>query len=286
MKLYDLKKMNIDVMIAVCHIIDNYDEFNNNLVEYISSECNRDDIWNLHRVCVKSPSNSSIKAKTFYKKNKKVINTIMHRCNIIDFICSNYNINGKLYNNSCLDTFSRYLKQHLDKIDIIIANLQKIKSLGFKEIFFDENLDFNNESYKVSKNFNNNFEFIYLDNIEVLQNYDENVIEYKTTNSDYKAILFRDYKKEKVSNCFNKIILNNLTFDLDRLPNEMSKESTFDYLVSLNEKQKGKNFLLNDSKALNKYINELYSSLILTSYENNNKDEIVQKRKSIKHIRH
>lgn len=234
------KKMyiaKVDDIIALCHILEDYREFIDKLndllykpnlggsvSEYISKASHG----------VKLPFRER-KFTRFYQENKEVIDTINKYTDIGYFISNNYNWLGELREDSGLDYFHEYIMNHLEKLDKILAVLEKLKQLGFREFSFDKEKDFKNEEHYMYTSIDNNFEISYLDNIEVLPNYQTDIVKYRTTDSNYMIVngLFNG----ELADYDRKIILNSLTFDAKRLPNQIDKETMFDSIVSVKSEQ-------------------------------------------------
>lgn len=217
-------------LIALCHIINEFSEFEERLLKYISPKYNRDFVAQLYDItCEGKFKLGARKAKRFYSENKEIIDTINKYTNISMFINMNYGFHGDPHED--FQYFYKYISSHKSEIDKILPVLEKIKSLGFDKLEFNENLDFTKEITYVYPSFRRNFiDMKYFDNAEVIPTYENDVIEYKSTDSNYLMTLsiigddFSDYGR--------KITINSLTFDPSRLPNEISKQNIFDTLVA------------------------------------------------------
>ncbi len=73
---------------------------------------------------------------------------------------------------------------HKGKLGKISSILNKISK--FVVLTYDESIDFTNTRYKVYSDFDKNAHFIYLDNIEIVPTYEEDVILYKSKVSKSK----------------------------------------------------------------------------------------------------
>ena len=226
----------ISHIIALYHILDNYSEFIQNLSSLISTKYNRDTIYNLYKISKGKFVVGSRKIKRFYQENKTVVDTINKYSDILSFINLNYDYQGNLSENSSLEFFYQYLSSHKDELNQILSVLEKLKELGFNEFKFDEDANFACNEYAIDTCINRNIDINYLDNIQVVPNYQNNVVKYRTTGSNYCIIAKTSFGKlcayEKT------ITLNSLIFDVKRLPETITKENIFDKLVSLKEEQK------------------------------------------------
>lgn len=256
------RKMRVNDMIALCHVFDDYDIFNTRLLEFISSKCNRNDVYNLYRVSHSETVIGAKKAKKFYRENKSVIDEINQYTSISDFINSNYYVDGSLRENSCLDFLCQYLNLHKDEMPNILLVLQKIEKLGFRELLFDEKLDFTSTKYEICIDVYDNYDYVYLDNMQALSNYQDNIVEYKTNESNYRIVIKQLWLKYPLYD--SKIAVNSLVFDSSRLPDKVSKESIFDKIVGLKEEQKDNCTAIQNSVDLSVGVDDLYSQFSLT----------------------
>lgn len=219
---------NIDTksLLALCYIFDDYKEFSKKLNNLYKS--NDISIKNIVNVST-GKFTSNFKTLKFYQKNKEIIDTINKYSYISNFIILNDELN----------LIYEYLNKHQDKIAKIIPLITKINNLNISKIEFNETFDFTKEQENINTNFKINFDYSYYDNIEILPNYSHEYIRYTTTKSDYKIKLGCTL----VNKVFlNSIVVNNLWFNPDLLPDEITKENTFDKIVALG-KNKSKDSL-------------------------------------------
>lgn len=272
-----IKVVNVDDAITLCNIADEYCEFNKNLVEFMTTKHNKNVINNLCKIVNGDCVIGERKTKKFYKDNSKVIDEINKRTGIYNFLC-NYDSNGSLRVTSCLDQIHQYILKNKGKLDKIYALLEKIKSLDFEKIVFDENLDFTTEKHKLYTENCTLIEFAYFDNMEAIPNYQDSVIEYKTTGSNYRMNLnCKLYLADKANNriidkvanfdkyCIGTITLNSLVFDPSRLPDEISNESIFNKIVELKEAKKEECTIIKDSVDLSVAISDLQTQCDLSN---------------------
>ena len=224
-------KVEINNIIALCHIIDNFKEFEKNLLPIISPKYNRNFVFKLCDISQNKFKIGAKKAKKFYNENKQVIDTINKYSNVPTFINLNYDYYGK--SNGNLEFFYEYISNHTEEIPNILKLLEKLKELGFSTFIFNENLDFTKETYFSEQRFSRNFNFTYVANPEIRPNYFDH-ISYKTSDSNYKIDL--KINVDEISKYGNKITLNSLLFDPNTLPEKLDKKHTFDPLLSLKQK--------------------------------------------------
>lgn len=251
----DNKMINIDNLITLCHILDDYEEFEKILIKAMKHGSDRDFVFQLDDVSKGKFRLGSYKARRFYEENKLIIDAINHYSTIPSFINLNYGINGKIIGD--IRFFYEYLVSHKEDIEKILFLMNKLKELGFDNIEFNDELDFTKEVYKTSLSQYDNFYLMYVANPEVIPNY-TNEINYVTKDSKYKMILsITGYKEKEISKYNRKIILNSLIFNPYMLPEELDLEHTYGNLVRLKEEQSDETFLIRNLVDLNVSIFDL-----------------------------
>ena len=225
-------KYFIDNIIALCYIIDDLEEFNKRLLSFLKSKDNRPNVMSLCKVADGESPICLRKIKTFYHENKEVIDKINKYGNLFLFICNNYDKEGNLKNDNFIVPFYNYFMKNKEKIDSIISLLEKIKLLGFESIIFNEEYDFTDIIYKMSSNFNDEHNIVYLDNMEKHPDSEDDTIRYCTDDTNFKIVLRRN---RFISIYRREIWLNSLLFDKDRLPKKVTEKEMFDEIVSLEE---------------------------------------------------
>lgn len=142
----DYKKISINNLLALAHILDTYKIFNKRVKKYASSKNSRDDILRLYEIS-KGKFVLSMKARKFYNENKNVIDIISQYSSISDFM--NFINKSDVSSQGEMDYFYMYLNKNKDKINDIIKLLERIQELGFDEIKFNEEEDFKNKHYEI-----------------------------------------------------------------------------------------------------------------------------------------
>ena len=225
----------IDNLIALSKVLDNFEDFNEKVRNLVSIVCNREVIYKLGQVSNGVDCFNSDKIKDFYNENKSIIDVI----NEYSFICSNYDVNGNVMYNDSLNFFYSYMQENRDGIDSIVSVLERIKELGFSTLYFNQKLEGSSDVYSISTSFNDNDTIIYLDNMEVVSN-DGEYISYRTLNPSFRLILVPD--RDDISKVNKRVEVNSLLFDTSLLPESLSKDSTFNQIMnsgaSYLEKQK------------------------------------------------
>lgn len=270
------KQAETNNIIALCHIIDSFEEFEKRLLPMISPKYNRDFVFQLFDISKGKFRIGARKAKKFYNENKSIIDTINQYSDIIRFINDNYTWHGESKGN--LQFFYEYILNYKEEVEQILSVLGKLKELGFWKFEFNENLDFTKEVYHADPSFRRNIHITYVANAKVIPNYLE-YINYKTTDSNYKMKL--DVNGSTISEYGREIVLNSLLFDTKSFPPEINRENTFEYLLGLKNEQKGLTTTIRSSVDLDICISDLEIQLESTDKTINrlagvkNKDELI-----------
>ena len=163
-----------------------------------------------------------------------------------------------------LQFFYEYIFHHKDKIKQILGVLVKLKKLGFNNFEFNEDLDFTKTEYNTSTKFSG--WVYYVDNIQVIPNYDENTIHYKTTNSNYEMPLLSSSEGDYYECYCSTIVLNSLLFDPTRLPDNLNKETIFDPLLEAKNAQKEQTESIRNSVNLRLCVTDLETGINNANY--------------------
>lgn len=257
------KKIEIDNMITLCHIVDEFDEFEKRLIPAISPKYNRNfvfQVWDVSRGKFKLFAR---KAKRFYEENKSVIDAMNQYSNVPTFINLNYGWHGELTGD--LRFFYEYLVSHKVEIPKILELLEKLKELGFGKFEFNEELDFTKETYGAYLSLSDNFNLTYVANPQVIPNYTD-YINFTTTDSNYKMKLeLSGIPRKEISDYSRELVLNSLLFDPNTLPEKIDIEHTHGQLVRLKEEQKDKSSVIRSSVDLSISVSDLERQFIYTA---------------------
>ncbi len=248
-------EIEVDYLIALCNIIDNYSDLKKDAIEisghtpwykqeFLADKDKNDirremeDLFNsIEEQSVSNDQNSSKfnlskypkKLQKFYSKYKDVLDIINNYTNseLSLFMEPIYNQEHYNYENEQIfDFFYEYILNHRENLDKILSVLNKIKQLEFKKICLDENLNFVDRKYRIYTEYGSNANLTYLDNMIVIPTDMDNTVLYTTTGSNYE-----------IKNIF-EINVNSLVFDENRLPETISEKTIFDKIMSLyNEKK-------------------------------------------------
>ncbi len=232
------KKIQTNHLIVLCEIGENYKSFCDDLEKLVKSISHRDLVSDLYRVMQGKLSISSNKYKEFIEKHKHTIEIMNKYSCLSNLTVLSYDEQGKRRENLAEDYFYQYIQEHNADIETIKALALKIKALGFNEINFGEKLDFTEIEYELDNSYGSDFAF--LENMEVNPTYLSSPIKYRTNGSHYCLILSSSgYGSNKeISKYGRNIELNSLIFDPNKLPNEITTESTIGIIQALAEKKK------------------------------------------------
>lgn len=250
------KKIDTNNMITLCHIVDEFDEFEKRLIPAISPKYNRDFVFQVWDVSQGKFKLGARKAKRFYEENKSVIDAMNQYSNVPMFINQNYGWHGEIIGD--LRFFYEYLVSHKEDIPKILELLEKLKKLGFTEFEFNEELDFTKEIYGAYLSISDNFALTYVANPQVVPNY-TSYINFTTANSNYKMKLHLSgiSDNKEISDSWREIELNSLLFDSNTLPEKMDIEHTHGQLIKLKNEQQDKSNIIRSSVDLSMSISDL-----------------------------
>lgn len=279
-------KIETNNLIALCHVIDDFEDFQKKLLPIISPKYNRDFVAQLFEISyLKKNKIGARKARKFYEENKEIIDEINKHSTISRFINENYSYYGKSEGN--LEFFYKYIMSHKEEIDKMLELLLKLKEIGFEHLKFNEEADFTQKKYCVASIFNYNYKVIYVANPEIIPNYDSS-INYKTKDSSYEMEFETSIGTGSFKNYCKLITLNSLLFDIKTLPPKTDKENIFDVLVKLKNKQKEQSKKLQDVVNLSIGITDLETEILkingmVTRLETvTNKEELLEVLASIR----
>lgn len=162
--------------------------------------------------------------------------------------------------------FYAYMAKNKNRKEQILKTLKKIKKLGIERVLFNKNADFTGKEYSMiidRWNYSPCLRIDYLDNMKAIPNYENNVIRYMTTGSNYlitvETTMDGIFDKEK------SIKLNSLVFDSNRLPESIEKEELIKKIVDLRQDEKQRVEAIRNSVELSVSIDDLDEQYTLTS---------------------
>lgn len=232
------KELNcrVDDLLALYHIQDDFENFNEQLKELAESNITINLIHYIKKASMGMFSLTKRKITRFYHENQTVIDKINEHSDIFMFLASNYESNGTAKEG--ILGYYHYLLNHKDQQSNILAVLEKLKELEVEDIKLIEGKDFKNEEYSIETNkFYSPLQFPYLENMKIIPEYPSRTIKYKTTGSNYKLMVDSSlsYRSTPLFSAMHHIEANNLTFNPQCLPSELTKESTYDKIILLSK---------------------------------------------------
>ena len=271
-----IKKMTTSDMIVLCNILDEYETFHNNLVKLLEDNSNREIMFDIYQATQGKKGIGKKKITKFYEKNKDVLDKIKEISSVWNFLDDNYTSQGEFRKDSCIYTFYNYLREHEDKLEIILANLQRLERLGISTVEFDENISFDNEICSMYTNYPQNFEIVFFDNIQPVLNYEKAIIKYSGNNSHYRIVLmgsllgaFRTYGQ--------KMTMNSLIFPPENIPEAFTEETIYNKITSLRNTMSDSYISIRNSVDLGVSIYDLKEQLLKTTDVISNLDNIKEK---------
>lgn len=227
-------------IIALCYILDSFEDFNERLKNAMPTKYNRNFIYDLYDISM-GKINFSLKARRFYKENKTVIDIINKYSNLLLYTNFSYDGQGYLENEESLRFFHKYIMEHRVDLETILRVLNKIEQLQIDEIKLDKHLDFSKEEYELHYWKSENYRYVLLDNLVLVPSGETDLIRYKSTNSGYKIIVSRGACKSSYldAQMSSQITLNSLIINPDKLPNDASVEGIYKTVFGLKKQSKG-----------------------------------------------
>lgn len=232
-------ELELDSLIALAHILDDFEEFSSSVKEIIENSKNIGS-FELSSYILKIKKNRCVfsrKINEFYKNNEATIKTIMQYSGILEFMISNYgSVSGDIFPD--MQYFYHYMMENRDKLDQILTLLEYMKRLGVKRVQIDPNLEerISRYTYTINGDYQRNIYIIYSDGVQILPNILSGDIKYKIAGENYIIKIGDSFSltgpRMKVA---GPIIVKNLLFDVKLLPEDLSKENTFDKIVELNK---------------------------------------------------
>lgn len=278
-----IKTAMLNEIITFCHIIDEFENFNNKFLDFLKDR--KDNFGVILELCDLSTGQSCIpipKVREFYNSNKEVINKINKYWNFLYFVRTNYTVtNESVILNETSTLFYRYILANKDKIDKMVALVNKLKELGFSMIDFDPNTDFSKETYSIRTRMLENHQIIYLENLESIPSYESYLIQYRTKESFYKIV----FDMFSLLSPDGKIILNDLTFDFNRLPTNISQDEMFTQLLALQNEKQEQYTIIRDSVDLSVAVEDLSSMYHTINQKINDLESVDSKPELLEELR-
>ena len=241
-------KIDIDSLIGLCFIIDEYEEFCTDLRELVERNKNVRYIAEAFNNFLNgSKGLMERRLKRVFDKYYNQLFNINNHIAICDFFFKNFTDLGIPQDNS--KAFHDYLRVNRDQAFKILDLLFSINKLGITEVELAEGTYFENNIYDVSRDYFRNKSIYYLDNMKPIPAYTENEVRYTTSSSNYEIKVKPVFDKNNA--IATKIRVNSLTFDNSRLPSKINKEVVFDDLMNKSHKYEAINQAIRESVDLN-----------------------------------
>ncbi len=244
----------INDLIFICNIIDEYDNFSNDLNKLITTKDIDKILKDFNKLHNGIRWFISKDIRSFYFKYKDLIEYIFKYMGEDFFIKNN------------LDYFYKYINKHKIYKSKILQLLDVLKMLGFEELTLKEETKFTDEEYSTTSSYNKKINIVYLDNIEIIPNYQNNLIKYKSKGSNYKITI----KNSRVN-----ITVNSLIFDITKLPNSIDPKFILNEIISLKKISQKSCDELKNAINMNYYIDVLETkiSFFIKDFEGEKKEE-------------
>lgn len=220
-------RISIPDLLALIEIINEYEQFEEDLLDLLGDTHNVDTLSKIRRLSHKERGIYPKAVKEFCKKYKDVLGRINQYTNIQSFVYHLTDINTDT--NIC-----KYLIKNVDSIETIKEVVLRLRKIGISEIEFNENLDFTKNTYHFWKWLADNSTIKFVDNITVIPEYPYGKITYVTTDSPFE--LTYDCFGNTISTVYNKAKFNSLVFDPNRLPENTSKEEITNPILEAKDK--------------------------------------------------
>ena len=271
-------KIDIKMLLSIIEILDDYKDFELKMVQFIRLFPDYNSLFDLYRCSTGDKLLINKKIRKFYSDNKEIIDKINKVYNIKEFAYYLSNMDEVFGARSSINAFVNYLMDNKQDKERIRELVLRIKELGFKEIILNEDFKFENQEYSINTSLPYNSNINYLDNISIVPNYFEDTVVYKTVNSPYLIKL--KVLTTDVSTYGNEIFVNSLTFDPNRLPEEVNI-SLFNFIKNLKRIRSASCDKLRNTVDFDVCLDELkkqYAKLssITSKIDASNKEEIVK----------
>lgn len=242
-----LEKFTIRIIdcIALCHVIDGFERFIADLAKFSKGSKGYSNLDNLYKH-IKDGKRVNKHIRNFYQEHYNVLNALHKNAYISNFLLIYFNNKTGTFNQEIMQMY-RYLKNNKKDKDKILAVLDKLSELGFKNIIFTENVSFDNV-YEFDKL--NSHYYYYLDGkLEVIPSIQN--LKYQSEDANYEI------KMSTIPLHSPEITLNNLVFDANCLPNEICYDQTMGKILELKEKKKESFDVLKDAVCFDGYIENI-----------------------------
>lgn len=234
--------VRLDFLLTYCKIFHKFDTFGKDMIDLF--DYYDDPIIKLDEVS-RGKSNE-FHAKLFYNKHKEILDIIKMEYGICDFLYCVFSQYG--FFNDDFRMFYRYIKNNKESLNQIKDLLYKLKEIGIVNVTFNIMNNFRTLNCTISKDLRNNAFICYSNTIKFLPS-NGDYINYKFDDCDYIIKVF-----PKDNNKNSEIILGDLLFDKDTLPESINLNDIFDSICSEYNKVICVDITLNNIVSLEKII--------------------------------
>lgn len=248
----------LDDVIALCYILDGFEEFNKNLKNFVTNS-STNELYILGNIARGIKVLRTFKSKWiygFYLENKIMIDLVNKFSNIKSFVQRNY-----IDSSDDVWVIYEYILKNRANLSKMLLVLNKLKELGFSKIVFNESMSFDNQVYHYALDYPNLNFFYSNGDLCVYPNYDANDLKYSFTNSNYLMDIAMSFNN--ISKGGHAITLNSLIFDVNDLPNELTLDETIN---------KAK-----EQKKVNENIDKFISNAVSLDYLLSETDSVVKR---------
>lgn len=245
-KLLDSFTIRIIDVITLCHIVDEFEEFTQNLAKFSKGMLGEYNLCQLYNYIMNVDAFVKRDTKAFYVDNYRVLDAIYKYSNISNFLLIYFDRKNGRFSKEITQMY-KYINNNKEDKDKILAVLNKLSELGFEHINFAENKKFDG-IYEQDKSGLSHCYFLDGD-LEVIPSVEN--IKYKSKEANYKIRL------DAIPEIGSEITLNNLIFDSSSLPECVKYENTIKRILNLKEEKKDSYDVLSDAVKLNYNIEKL-----------------------------
>lgn len=234
-KLLDSFTIRIIDAITLCHIVDEFEEFTQNLAKFSKGMLGEYNLRQLYNYIMNVDAFVKRDTKAFYVDNYRVLDAIHKYSYISNFLLIYFDRKTGKFCPEIMQMYE-YIKNNKEDKDKILAVLNKLSELGFEHINFAENKKFDG-IYEQDKSGLSHCYFLDGD-LEVIPSVEN--IKYKSKEANYKIRL------DAIPEIGSEITLNNLVFDVKCLPNTVRYDDTFKKILELKEEKEESYKVLSD----------------------------------------
>lgn len=215
--------IELEHLITFCKVYYNFDSLCRDMIDLFDYyDC---EIFNILDSVVSGTSNE-FHAKLFYNKHKTTLNIIQNNSGISNFFNCIYG--DDCYFSDKFRLFYHYIREYRIHLNDILELLLSIKKLGVTYITLDLVNNLKSLRHAIYNEFEDNDCINYVGDIDFVPEYSDRII-YKSINGDY-ILKLKVFGSDYYSNG-REIIVSNLLFDKQSLPNVITRENTYEKIM-------------------------------------------------------